>query len=118
MIAKCPEGHEGKLVAFYFDCWIECDTGRDYNSCWKGRQYQDQESAIAAWNERMGDGWVECSERMPENGEEVLWQNNDGLIVVGSLDGPSTVLSQHKPYRVWASDWMARWHPMPKGKCK
>jgi len=80
-IAKIYKGEpvKGKpnLPSFVF---VYCDTGCRNRT----RELYDEAAAVESWNTRVGDEWIDCTERLPEN-FSMAWAwctRNEGEVVL------------------------------------
>lgn len=86
------------------------------NSCEaRGPAAKTEEEAIAAWNRR-ASGWINCKEKLPEDGQTVLGCLKDGKSIhvfdfFNSAKG-STGAWNLGDYD-WGTDEMLAWQPLP-----
>lgn len=85
-LKPCPFcGGKAKTFRMAFElCWDVVCTD---NTCPNTTLYNSRSAAITAWNRR-ADGWISVSERLPEEGQEVLVyvQDDDLFWLVGFYD--------------------------------
>ncbi len=105
-LLPCPFcGNPGEILAAVGEWWGHCHVCSASSSLWNS-----QAEAIAAWNRRSAPGWIACSERMPEDGQQTL-------IAYGT--GPGSPFVSEDQYQNAKDRWgvfgdcPTHWMPLP-----
>lgn len=69
---------------------------------------------IALSNSENPNKWIPVSERLPENGKEVLTCSTDGFIEIQSLENLYDVYWENQKGELADFDEVIKWMPLPK----